>query len=280
MSENLHAEILSVAPLQSAGRLAAIGRTLDAFPQFVPTLMGRRDPPATLRTNVEDHLVAWARTIRPGDYFTQIMARTRREPDAGGMLWITGDIWGYPPFSPHKLELYVDADWFMESEMPARLDDFAGLFRREIDAMDAFWGAAGLTTYRRQTNDFVMAAQLAGTLVLPGMPGTGWDMREHCLPDLYWLNYFGPAYLQRWGSAVDGLGVRREVTGNGGLLVWATATPFTFEAGATRSTDYEWKQPFFDALGWDSILHEHWRDPGRGIRVPTYEDHRGYSRGG
>ena len=146
--------------------------------------------------------------------------------------------------------------------------------------MDAFWGGAGLTSFRRQTNDFSFAAQVAGTLVIPGIPGTGWDMGEHAINDLYWLNYFGPAYLERWGQATDGLGVRRQRTANGGLLIWATPTPFTFDAGAQRMTDYAWKRPFYDGLGWDTIIHEEWHDPGHGVRVPSYEEHRRFIAGG
>jgi hypothetical protein len=274
MSENVHAEILSVAALQSTDRLAAIGRAIDEFPEFVPTKIGPSDPPRTSVVTVEQHLTAWAPTIVPGDYYVQIMTRRRRSPNSGGILWVIGDIWNYPPLSPHRLDLYVDEDWFVEPDRETRLERFAELFRAEVDAMDAFWGGAGLTSFRRQTNDFVFAAQVAGTLVLPGMPGTGWDMREHCLTDLFWLNYFGPAYLDRWGTAPEQLGVRREPTANGGLIVWATPTPFTFDASARQMTGYAWKRPFYDALGWDSILHEDWRDPGRGVRVPSYEDHR------
>jgi len=279
MSENIHAEILSVAPLHTVDRLAGIGRTIDAFPEFVPTRMGTHDRPRTPVATVEEVLVAWAPVIHPGDYFNQFLWRRRRPPDASGLLWITGDIWNFPPIGPHQLWLDVDEDWFAEPDRTERLERFAELFRREAEAMDAFWGEAGLTSLRRQKNDFSLAAQAAGTLFFPGMPGTDWDLREHALSDVSWLNYFGPAFVERWAGALDGLGARRERTANGGLLVWATPTPFVFDGRAQRMTDYAWKRPFYEALGWDTIIHEHWRDPGLGVRVPSYEDHRRFVAG-
>jgi hypothetical protein len=92
------------------------------------------------------------------------------------------------------------------------------------------------------------------------------------------LNFFGPGYLDLWGaSALDGLGVRQRPTANGGVVVWATETPFIFDPGASGLTDYAWKRPFYDRLGWDTIIHENWRDPGAGVRVPTYQDHRRFA---
>jgi len=281
VSEDLYFEIQSVAPLHTVDRLASVGRTLDAFAEFVPTRMGRRDPPRTAITTVEEQLVAWAPSIHPGDFFTQLIARSRMSPNAWGTLWIVGDIWNYPPIGPHRFEFAVDEDWFAGPERGDRLERFAQLFRREIESMDAFWGGAGLTSFRRQTNDFVLAAQVDRTLVLPGVPGTGWDIREHALPDLYWLNFFGPAYLELWGrETVEGLCFRWESTANGGIVVWTTPDPFTFDPAARRLTDYAWKRPFYDALGQETILHERWQDPGRGVRVPSYDDHRRLVAGG
>lgn len=66
MSEDLFADILSVADLHEPERLAAISRALDAFPEFAPTVMGRRDPPRTPVHSVEHRPVEWAPTIHPG----------------------------------------------------------------------------------------------------------------------------------------------------------------------------------------------------------------------
>jgi hypothetical protein len=79
----------------------------------------------------------------------------------------------------------------------------------------------------------------------------------------------------------DGVpGAGQEPTAKGGIVVQATATPFTFDPSALRLTDYAWKRPFYEALGWDAILHERWEDPGRGVAVPSYDDHRRFVAGG
>lgn len=115
--------------------------------------------------------------------------------------------------------------------------------------MDAFWGEAGLTSLRRQTNDLLFREEVARRQagrppLMPGMPGTGLYLREHALPDVFWLNYLGPALVERFGrDRFAGLGVRQAPTANGGLVVWATETPFVFDPGAERLNDYAWKRP-------------------------------------
>lgn len=281
MSENVHFEIESVASIQSAERLGAIGRTLDRFPELAPTKMGPRDPPRTPVITVEDQLVAWAAKIHPGDYFNQFMARSK--PHAYGLAWVTGDIWGYPPLAPHKLEFGVEEGWFDGPERVARLERFAELFSSLAESMDAFWGEAGLTSLRRQRNDFVLGEdftrrQAGRPLLIRGMVGTGWDLRERALPDVFWLNFFGPSFVERFGrDRFDGLGVRQQPAANGGIVAWSTETPFVYDGSAQRLTDYTWKRPFYEQLGWDSILHEDWNDPGSGVRVPTYHEHRRFT---
>lgn len=278
MTENLHLDILSVAPLGSAERLAAIGRTLDAVPELAPEKMGPRDPPRTKVTSVEDQLAGWAPAIRPGDYYNQFLVRSR--PHVGGLLWITGDIWNFPPIAPHQLQLDIEETWFDEPERAERLARFALLFRRLCESMDALWGGVELTSLRRQRNDFVRVAQAAGTLVLPGTPGTGWDVREHALWDVPWLVFLGPAFVERWSERIEDLGVWRERTVNGGVVIASTPDPFTFQPLARSMLDYAWKRPFHEALPGGAIVGDRWTDPGRGIAVPSYEDHRRVAAGG
>ena len=94
---------------------------------------------------------------------------------------------------------------------------------------------------------------------------------RHSVRDVYWLNYFGPAYVERWGSLVARLGIRRETTSNGGVVVWATETPFVYEHDIGSFMDYEWKQPFYELLGRDvfvNAFNASWDQ-----RVPTREEH-------
>jgi hypothetical protein len=103
-------------------------------------------------------------------------------------------------------------------------------------------------------------------------------MREHAVSDISWLNYFGPPFDDHWGrERLDGLGVRQESTANGGVVIWATATPFVYDSTVTRLSGYPWKQPFYETLGWDALLHDRWRDPGAGVAVPDYQAHRQFA---
>ena len=272
MSENLHIEVLSVADLVGQDRIRLLGRVIDSFDELKPERAGPRDPPRSQVLSVEQHLVEWQPSIRPGDYYTQLFSRTRRFPTTYGMLQVTGDIWNYPPYAPHRFEYGVEEEWLVDSDRLQRIADF---FEQASDAIDAFWGAAGLTSFRRQANDLVRRAQDAGTLVLPGMPGTGWDLREHAIPDVFWLNYFGRTLLAHWGREnLEGIGARQRLTASGGLIVWSTESPFVFDPSAASLSAYPWKRPFYDALGPDTFLSERWSDPGLGVAVPTYEGHR------
>jgi hypothetical protein len=275
MSENIDFQILSVADIQSTDGLAAIGRVLDGYPDLAPNRMGHRDPPRTRVTSVEAQLVDWSPAIHPGDYFNQFMVRVKEPPRTHGLLWVTGDIWNFPPIGPHRFDFGVEEDWL---DRPERRDAFAELFLRECEAFDGFWGLAGMTSTWRQRYALVARAENDRTLVIPGILGDGWDMREHAVWDISWLNYFGPAFVDHWGrERLAGLGVRQEPTTNGGVVIWATPTPFVYDSTVTSLSGYPWKQRFYEALGWDALLHDRWRDPGAGVAVPDYHAHRQFA---
>ena len=85
--------------------------------------------------------------------------------------------------------------------------------------------------------------------------------------DVYWLNAFGPAFVERWGARLDGVGVRQIDTSTGGRVIWAADTPFLFDPEVSSTEDYPWKQPFYDALGRDTFVHR--TQIGVGAGVPS-----------
>lgn len=95
--------------------------------------------------------------------------------------------------------------------------------------------------------------------------------------DVYWLNYFGPAYLARWQSRLDGVGIRRETPANGGLVIWATATPFVFDPGV-KASEYPFKKPFYDALGPATFARAGVGIDSRREGVPTFDEHKRFAR--
>jgi hypothetical protein len=98
---------------------------------------------------------------------------------------------------------------------------------------------------------------------------------ERHLEDVHWVEYFGPAFVERWGSErLGGLGVRRRQTSSGGLIVWATEDPWHYSANAAGSRAYEWKEPFYEALGENTIWHEDFVEGAPGDYLPTLEEHQ------
>lgn len=98
---------------------------------------------------------------------------------------------------------------------------------------------------------------------------------EYVLPDVRWLNYFGPAFVTRLGARLNNVGFRRTRTANGGALVWATANPFVLEHHAMRFGDYAWKRPFYQTWG-AALVRSDAEGGALGEHVPSLAEHRRY----
>jgi hypothetical protein len=127
---------------------------------------------------------------------------------------------------------------------------------------------------RQQRGEFARASQRRQ--YAPAAPDEHSD--RHSVRDVYWLNFFGPAYVECWGERLSGLGVRREPTANGGIVIWATETPDVYRDDVGSFMDYPWKQPFYEALGRDTFVNAVSASWER--RVPTREDHLRHLRRG
>ena len=87
--------------------------------------------------------------------------------------------------------------------------------------------------------------------------------------------FFGPASVEQFGASLHGLGVRRQETSNGGIVVWAAESPWLFEESTASVMDYDWKKPFYDALGRDTFVRVGQPD---GQYVPSLADHMRFVR--
>lgn len=260
-------EIQSQADLKPRERRRVIGAALDADAAFRPERMGLRDPARDPIESAEAHLADWEPPQKRGKRDEQFLLRVS-EPDSGGSLMVS--------FSPWPKTLFVgfNADWFSE---PERLERFAAWFLALNEAMCAYYGRAALSPVLRQEQKLREVARRAETIHFDRSTRP-YFVEEHAIPDVYWLNYFGPATVAKWGAdRLTGVGIRQQATPWGGRLVWATNTPFVHDPDATSMTACSWKQPFYEALGVDTFLHENWRDPGPGVCVPTFDEHRSVS---
>lgn len=264
MPERLTLEVRSQAQLADPERLKAIGAALDADPRLKPERAGPRDPPRVPIVSAATYLESWRPAQQRGRRDDQFLARSS-PPATSGVLSLAHAPW------PRTLWLSYDIETLDD---PGRFDAVAALARRLAEAMDAFYGFAALNPMLRQEVSLRMASRRStGTRPNPG--SEPYFISERAISDVYWLNFFGPATVEKWGATrLDGLGVRQEATANDGRLIWATETPFVHDPTMTAMTGYAWKRRFYEALGLDTFLHEGWQDPGPGVRVPTFEEHR------
>lgn len=233
-------------------RAAAVGQAFDADPELRPRRVG--GDPARIRVDgtLEDLI---RRTGLPIDWLT-VRINSRREGFEGGQIALRpgrGGFVGWPrPDGSHEFHLVPNRVQvgFLRSWTDGeagRLDRVAALFVRLCDAMDACYGIATVLPRSR------------------GLPPSDVE-----LGDVGWLNYFGPASLERWPRLAN-LSLDTARTRNGGVAVRIADAPWTIDARV--------KRPVIDAIG----PHAFERGPRpirqRGVRVPSYEDHMRYSPG-
>jgi hypothetical protein len=253
--EVLLLDVQSIADLRSSSSLAAIGRELDRDPNLRMQRFGTGDPPRTQIDSAEAALRDWRPAPKDERRHWWFFLSRNDEPRGRASIIIT-TLDPTKALYAHTAGATYGASWF---DSPDRLDEIAGLLRRLAEATGAFYGRAALGAIYDQHN-----------LKLDGLPPLD---HEREIPDVYWLNYFGPGYLDHFGARLERIGVRRVRTENGGLLVWASETPFVLEPGS-RVADYEFKQPFYEALGRDTFRSETQHRGEKGELVPTFDAHR------
>jgi hypothetical protein len=181
-------------------RAAAIGRAFDADPDLRPRRVGG-DP---ARIKVDGTLEDMIRNTGPPIDWLTVRTNSRREGFEGGDIVLRPGRGGFtgwtPPGGPQEFHLIpnhvqvgVLRSWADAST--DGLDRVAALFTRLCDAMDACYGIATVLPRAR------------------GLPPSDVE-----LGDIGWLNFFGPAFVERWPRLADASlgGVRSE---NGGVVI-------------------------------------------------------------
>jgi hypothetical protein len=261
----LEFDLYSYADLRRPAALAHVGHALDADPRFRVGRMDVTEPVRNVVASAEAYLTDAAHLLAGGD----ILLERRRDPRLSGELSAPTYLLEEPLDLPHRLHIATgdsDEQWLRE---PANRTAFEQLFVRLAGAFDGCYGfASDHQMWRQQAGEFGRIRR--DRRFAPPEPGPESD--RHSVRDVYWLNYFGPAYVELWGDRLAGLGVRREPTSNGGLVVWATETPFVYEEAIGSFMDYGWKRPFYDALGLETFVNA--VKPSWISHVPTEADHR------
>ena len=259
-------DMFSFSDLRGPGKLAAIGRAFDGDPPLRPERMDTRDPIRTKVDSAEAYLAGIEATSpRP----RRIAFQRRATPEFVGDV----DVRDEPPEglpAPRRLWFSTgQLDWLDD---PAHSGALGELVVRLAGAFDAAYGFATHSKMPWQQRMEFMDAARRGELA-PPEPGPFTD--RHSLRDVYWLNVYGPAIVERFGDRLARLGVRREPTDNGGVVVWAAETPLLYDEAIGSHRDYPWKQAFYEALGADAFVHVGQGSTGL---VPAPADHRRLAR--
>jgi hypothetical protein len=246
----LSLQVVSVADMD-VERAAAVGRAYDADPELRPVRVGG-DPARVKVDGSLEELIR--RTGLPIDWLT-VRVNTRQDfeggeivlrPRRGGYIaWPNSD--GTKTFLlvPHKVAHGVLKSW-VDAE-PGRPDQIAGLFVRLCEAMDASYGVATLLTRIRN--------------VPPMDVGVG---------EIGWLNFFGPAFVERFPALLN-TGLATTGVANGGVVIRIADSPWDVDDGK--------RQAVIDAIGPAGFIRSWGPGTGRGVDVPSYEDHMRHSPG-
>lgn len=138
-------------------------------------------------------------------------------------------------------------------------------------ATDAFYGRCFEWSMSTQREVFMAKAvdNVRSRKMVPDFDCELWDV--------YWLNYFGPGYVQFWGvEKIHALSQAYDVDrfDNGAICVQTTPQPTFVNHDAKSIKDYPWKQPFYDILGHNTFMHETHVQGKPGQYVPTLESQR------
>lgn len=244
-------EIESVADMDLE-RAAMVGRAFDEDPELRPRRVGG-DPARIKVEGALEELIR--RTGLPVDWLT-VRTNSRRDGFEGGEIVLRpgrGGFVGWPqPDGSHQFHLVpnrVQAG-YLQSRLDTdagHLDRVAALFARLADAMDACYGIATLLPRPR------------------GLPPSDVE-----LGDVGWLNFFGPAFVERWPRLADP-SLAGQRTENGGVIIRIADAPWALDDSV--------KRPVIDAVGPEAFEEGPRPIRERGVRVPGYEDHMRFSPG-
>jgi hypothetical protein len=195
-----------------------------------------------------------------------------REPPVGdGDIYVADDRRLQLRDTPHTVDgRFSDVVWFRS---PERLTALSAYLARVADAGGAFYANCASSEVLDQRARLLerSAGPILGRVFKAGRVPS--DLHRE-LPDVFWWNYFGPAFVAKWQGRLDGLGVRQERTPAGARVVWATETPFVFDPKVKRLDGYPWKQQFYAALGEDTFMREGQKQEPAGEAVPDFNEHR------
>ena len=262
--------LCSVAMLRAPGRLRVIGEAIDSDADLRPTIAARSFPPRRrLKSSFVNYAAALEDRFDPAEAEGCFFERDIVPRGYGDLLLV--DDGRLRINRIHAANgLLQDVDWYGTDEHLQRLSDY---LTRIADAMNAFHGYCALNLLNAQRVRFLKKNAVTWFGRLGAGVGRVLEDQAREVPDVYWWNYFGPSFVERWGERIDSLGVKQVKTAAGGLVMWATNSPFVFDRKVKKLGDYSWKRPFYDALGADAFMWEGQKQREPGEVVPSWGEH-------
>ncbi len=222
----------------------AVGDVLARHDAAMPVRLGPEDPP---RTKVED-LPTQLRALglsQAGEYSARVLVQY--EPEAYGQVRYQRD-----PFAaaPKERAVASGVDLLVVDSTAAQ-----AILVELAEDLQPFYARLSPLQHVVQSRSLTSRWGKAVGPAPDGSQPPRWEpapfgtMERH-VPDVFWVQVFGPAYVAKWGEhRVVQAGVRRERLSNGGYVVWACDEPPPFQDDATQPQDYAWKSSLYDAIG-------------------------------
>ena len=264
----------SVAMLRAPGRLRAVGEAIDSDSDLRPTIAARSFPPKRrLKGTFTDYAEALETRLNPAEAEGCFFERDTTPRGYGDLLLV--DDGRLRINRIHEANgLIQDVDWCRTDEHLQRVSDYLA---RIADAMNAFHGYCVLNLIDAQRIRFLKRNAVTWLGRLTGVGRVLEDPARE-VSDVYWWNYFGPSFVERWAGRIDSLGVKHVKTAAGGVVIWATDSPFVYDPKIKKLGDYSWKHPFYDVLGGDVFMWEGQKQREPGEAVPNWDDHHRAAR--
>ena len=267
----LVADIYTAMDMKNSDNLARLEDVLDDSPIVQVKKIDVKDPPRRKETCFKgvlsdlvstcDRTTTWINATSGG----RLPFWTMFELAPKGRIGPQGSKdWGFTPLTITMNKKKLDEQ---------STEEFKSLFIELCTTVQAFYGYCTENSIRAQ---WLLYLAQAAENVFERKQVPDFDME---LPDIYWLNYFGPGYVDFWGEEkIAALKKAYPVTEDThrGILVDATGEPVFADDAITRITAYDFKKSMYEILGYNTFMHETHQPGDRGENVPTLEYHRQY----